>query len=385
MTPNATNGFALSVGCTGAPLHAAAHSHHPWPDVSFVAQQEAWHDAARLLDRKWDHVFAKIIPAAQMHIARQLSLPDSATIAFGPNTHGFVLRILSCLPADRRPRILTTDSEFMSFARQIARLEEDDLVSVARIATEPFDTFEERFERAAGAGGHDLVFFSQVFFNSGYAVRDLDALVRAVPDPATLVVVDGYHGFMAVPTNLSAVAARAFYLAGGYKYAMAGEGCCFLHCPPGYGLRPRDTGWYAGFTALEKGGHHVAYAKDGSRFFGATFDVTALYRFNAVQDWLLREGLDVPTMLSRIRELERTFLHALDSFHAPVNASQLVVPHEDHRGRFLAFQTEQAARISERLAANNAIVDYRGNRLRIGFGIYHDEDAAIRLAQMLAE
>lgn len=29
-----------------ARLHFAAHSHHPWPDVTFEAQQQAWLDAA---------------------------------------------------------------------------------------------------------------------------------------------------------------------------------------------------------------------------------------------------------------------------------------------------------------------------------------------------
>src|SRR6185295_14885913 len=113
----------------------------------------------------------------------------------------------------------------------------------------------------------------------------------------SVVVIDGYHGFMAVPTDLSAVAGRAFYLAGGYKYAMAGEGVCFLHCPQGYGPRPRDTGWYAGFSALEKGAGGVPYANDGIRFLGATFDASGLYRFNAVQDWLHAEGWTVDKSL----------------------------------------------------------------------------------------
>ena len=64
------------------------------------------------------------------------------------------------------PRILTSDSEFHSFTRQIARLEEDGLVAVERIAAEPFASFPERFASAARRGGHDLVFVSQVFFNS---------------------------------------------------------------------------------------------------------------------------------------------------------------------------------------------------------------------------
>jgi selenocysteine lyase/cysteine desulfurase len=375
-------GFDLSVGRTA--LHVAAHSHHPWPDVTLAAQEDAWRDAARLLDQKWKHVFAAVIPAAQAHVARQLNLPDPASVAFGPNTHSFVLRILSCLPASRPARILTTGSEFMSFARQIARLEEDGLAQVTRIATEPFDSFEARFAGAVAKGGHDLVFLSQVFFDSGFAVRDMASIVGAVRDEETFVVIDGYHGFMAIPTDFGALANRAFYLAGGYKYAMAGEGACFLHCPPGYGPRPRDTGWYAGFGALEGGGNDVPYAADGSRFLGATFDVTALYRFNAVQDWLLREDLSVAKMLDHVRGIERVFLTGIDRLDVPVRSAQMLVADEARRGRFLAFRTPDAGAITARLAAQNITVDHRGDRLRVGFGIYHEAADAARLAHALA-
>ncbi len=376
------NHFALTFGRDGAPLHVAAHSHHPWPDVSFEAQQNAWIDAAHRLDRKWDFIFADVIPTAQRHVARQFALPDPKSIAFGPNTHSFLLRILSCFPAGRTLRVLTTGSEFMSFTRQMARLEEEGVAEVTRIATEPFASFEERFATAAAKGEFDLVYFSQVFFDSGYAVRDLPALVQAVRDDATYVVIDGYHGFMALPTDLTPIADRAFYLAGGYKYAMAGEGACFLYCPPGYGLRPRDTGWYAGFSALEGGALAVHYARDGSRFLGATFDPTALYRFNVVQEWLLQQDLTLEKMLSHVRGIERTFLRASRS--ADVCAATLVAPEEATRGRFLAFRTRQAGAIVERLATKNIIADHRGDRLRIGFGIYHTDDDAKRLADALA-
>ncbi|HJW40111.1 MAG TPA: aminotransferase class V-fold PLP-dependent enzyme, partial [Rhizomicrobium sp.] len=377
----AMKGFSRTFAGAGAPLHVAAHSHHPWPDVTYDAQIAAWEDAARLLDHKWDHVFAATIPAAQTHIARQLALPDPATIAFAPNTHSLVLRILSCLPRDRPLCVLTTGSEFMSFARQFARLEEDGAVRVTRVTTEPFDTFEDRFAAEAQKPGWDLVFFSQVFFDSGFAVRDLAHLVGAVADKSTFVVIDGYHGFMAVPTDLSAVADRAFYVAGGYKYAMAGEGACFLHAPLGYGPRPRDTGWYAGFAALEAGTDSVPYASDGSRFLGATFDVSAIYRFNAVQDWLRAEGLTVQAMLAHVRHIEDLFLWEVRSPN--VSRLTLVVPEAARRGRFLAFRTPKAGEIIERLAAHNIIADHRGDRLRIGFGIYHTEKDAKRLAAAL--
>ena len=377
-------GFAQSVGRPDAPLHAAAHSHHPWPDVTLPAQERAWRDAARLLDRKWDHIFSEVIPAVQRHIAGVLNLPDPSTIAIGPNTHAFVERILSCFAPGKPVRILTTSSEFMSFSRQIARLEEDGLVSVTRIATQPFDTFETRFAEAAAKGGHDLVFFSQVFFDSGYAISDLPRIVNAVPSRETFIVIDGYHGFMAVPTEIAAIANRAFYLAGGYKYAMAGEGACFLHCPPGYGPRPRDTGWYAGFSALHGGAAGVPYAEDGGRFLGATFDSSALYRFNAVQDWLRGEGWTVTKMLAHVRGIERAFLTAIDGANGPINSRMLLLPDEASRGHFLAFRTKDAGRITHSLLEKNVIVDHRGDALRIGFGIYHDEKDAERLAGLLA-
>ena len=83
---------------------------------------------------------------------------------------------------------------------------------------------------------------------------------------------------------LETTAQSAFYLGGGYKYAMAGEGMGFLYCPPGFGPRPLVTGWYAEFGDLTAPpGSSVGYTQDAMRFMGATFDPSALYRFNAVR------------------------------------------------------------------------------------------------------
>jgi selenocysteine lyase/cysteine desulfurase len=274
-------------------IHFAAHSHHFWPDVTYDAQIRCWEDAARHADEKWEPIFSDLVPAVQAGIAGILDLPDPATIAVAPNTHEFLRRLLSALPVGRPSRILTTDGEFHSLARQLARLEEDGLVVAERVAVEPFDTFAERFATAAARGGHDLVYVSHIFFNSGAVAGRLEDLAGAVRDPETLIAVDGYHGFMAVPTDLSAVADRIFYLAGGYKYAMAGEGACFMHCPPGFAPRPRDTGWYAAFGALSARQTGVPYGEDGSRFLGATFDPSGLYRLRAVLAWVREIGLTV--------------------------------------------------------------------------------------------
>lgn len=375
--------FSHFLGSDPQRLHFAAHSHSCWPDASRAAQLQAWDDAARLIDGKWEHVLGSVYPAAQAHVARQLGLPDPESVVFAPNTHELVKRLLSCFPVGQPIRILTSDSEFHSFARQIARMEEDGQVQVVRIPTVPFDTFAARLAEAAKAGDYDLVFVSQVFFNSGFAVEDFSGIAAAVGD--AMLVVDGYHAFMARPVNWSGLAARAFYIAGGYKYAMAGEGACFMHCPPGWGERPRDTGWYAAFGALSAAQEsRTAYTDTGWRFMGSTFDPSGLYRFNAVQDWLQRDGVTVAMIHAHVRALQDRVVAALPC--GPLQGAQLVVSQDQPRGNFLTFELETAARLQRRLAAAKVVTDYRGTRLRIGVGIYHtaeDVDALLMRLQDL--
>ncbi len=371
-------------------IHLAAHSHHYWPDAACAAHRRAVVDAARLADKKWDFVFDELMPRVQRGVAAILNLPDPTSIAFAPNTHDFVRRLFSALP-NSRPSILTSDSEFHSFTRQIDRLEEEGLARVERIAAEPFETFADRFASAARGGGHDLVYLSQVFYNSAATCGAFDGILAAIPDPDTLIVFDGYHGFMALPTDFGASAARAFYLAGGYKYAMAGENACFMHCPPGYAPRPRDTGWFAAFGALsaETAGN-VAYAGDGSRFLGATFDPTGLYRLAAVFDWMDEIKLSVAAIHAHALALQELFLAALARANVrPLCNARLVTPAGNApRGNFLTFEFDDAEVVHKRLARADIITDVRGNRLRIGFGCYHAaediEPAVAAIARALA-
>ncbi|MCC7260603.1 MAG: aminotransferase class V-fold PLP-dependent enzyme [Alphaproteobacteria bacterium] len=379
--------FSNALNAAPERLHFAAHSHHLWPDVSHDAHMECWNDAARFADRKWERVCGEVIPAVQAHIAHHLRLSKPKNIAFESNTHALVLRLLSCFPTDKPVRVLTTDSEFHSFRRQMDRMEEAGLAEVTRIATQPFETFAQRFIDAIKGQEWDLVFFSQVFFNSGFVVRELERIVRSVPGKETFVVIDGYHGFMAVPTDLSGIEHRAFYLAGGYKYAMAGEGACFLHVPDGYGLRPVNTGWFAAFDALEHAPDTgVAYGANGYRFMGATFDPSGLYRMRAVFDWLKREGISVEDIHAHVRSLQGYFMERLSGLgHTHLKPGNLVPsPDAEERGHFLTFEVGAAAeRIHRELLEKHVVTDYRGTRLRFGFGLYHDREDVMRLLTIL--
>ena len=377
--------FSRALGAGPGRLHFAAHSHHPWPDATQAAQAQCWLDAAERLDRKWERVLGEVVPRAQGHVARLLALSDARQVAFAPNTHEFVARLYSCLD-DRRPaRVLTTAHEFHSFRRQTRRLEEAGRIVVEALPAEPWDTFVERFVAAERAQPWDLVFLSHVFFDSGFVVPRLEAIVAAAPEKS-IVAIDGYHAFCALPVDLARIHRRAFYLGGGYKYAMAGEGACFLAVPPGCALRPVDTGWYASFGTLEAAdGGPVHYAENGYRFWGATFDPSGLYRFNASMDWLASTGTTIADVHRHAVGLQKHFLDGLARLALPgLPAASLVPPAPVARGNFLAFDVDGAEDVHRRIAGENVVIDRRGRRLRFGFGIYHSEHDVRLLLEALA-
>jgi selenocysteine lyase/cysteine desulfurase len=298
--------FSRALAAAPGRLHMAAHSHHLWPDVTLAAQIQAWEDAAVLADHKWDKALGQVYPAAQGLVARELALPSPDSVVFAPNTHTLLAVLKSAI--DRRSiRVLSTDGEFHSFRRQSQRWAETGEAELTLVESGAPD-FAERFLATAREGRFDLIFVSQVFFKSGLVFDHIEALADLARPEGPWVVVDGYHGFRAVPTDLAAVADRLFYIAGGYKYAMAGEGAAFLHAPPGFGPRPALTGWYAEFGDLEGPPGGVGYARDAGRFMGATFDPSGLYRFVAAGQMLEAEGITTATIAAHVAGLQRTLL-----------------------------------------------------------------------------
>ena len=195
-------------------------------------------------------------------------------------------------------------------------------------------------------------------------------------------MIDGYHAFMAIEAPFGGSAPRsAFYLGGGYKYAMSGEGCAFLHAPPGYGERPPITGWFAEFEDLTLPPGSVGYRKDAMRFMGATFDASGLYRFNAVQRILKENGLTTARISAHVTALQEQLLHKVAGTRFG-EAERLNDPGD---ARFLAFRSSNAQRWSGELETRNCITDVRGDVLRVGLGIYHDESDIDAFATLAAE
>ena len=117
------------------------------------------------------------------------------------------------------------------------------------------------------------------------------------------------------------------------------------------------------------------------RFIGATFDSSGLYRFNAVQRMLSDNGLTTAKISAQVAALQQLLLNKLQK--SPFESAELLNPLDGSpHARFLAFRTSRAERWCSDLRARNCIVDVRGDVLRIGLGLYHDENDIDRFAAL---
>src|SRR5690606_23530812 len=271
-------------------LLLTGHSHQAWPDRGFDGQMQAWLDAARYVDDKWEHAFARA-DRVRRGYARLLG-DDGGGIALGANTHELVIRLLSALPLRERPRLVTTTGEFHSLRRQLDRLAEEG-VEVVRVPRDPVDDLAERLDAAVDARTAAAL-VSSVLYADARIVPGLAAVADACRREGAALLVDAYHHLNVVPFSIRAMGLEdAFVIGGGYKYCQLGEGNAFLRIPPGRELRPAITGWFSEFSLLTVSGREpqVPYGPGPDRFAGGTYDPTSHYRAAEVFDFFEEHGL----------------------------------------------------------------------------------------------
>ncbi|WIX84627.1 kynureninase [Amycolatopsis sp. DG1A-15b] len=348
-------------------LLLSGHSHQAWPDVAEEGLLESFADAARDVDGKWERAFAK---ADELRAGFRLLLGDPhGEYALGASTHDLVLRFLSAMELPRRPRLVTTDGEFHTLRRQLARLEEEG-VEIVRVPLEPVTTLAER---VAGEVNDDTaaVLVSAVLFETSRLVPGLAHLADVCRGRSIELVVDAYHALGVVSFALHDLGlTNAWVLGGGYKYLQLGEGNCFLRLPAhAQELRPVITGWYAEFGALADERHpgQVPYAIGGDRFAGATYDPASHYRGVRVQRFFAEQGL-TPEFLRQVSQHQVGLLASVfDSLGLPedVVTRDRETPLE-RIGGFLSLRCADAAGLQAALATEGVRTDSRGQYLRFG-------------------
>jgi selenocysteine lyase/cysteine desulfurase len=342
--------------------HFASHSHHFWPDVTRKATDQYWLDSSMYVDNKWNYFFENIVPKTKKHIATILNFSRPDDISFAPNTHELAFRLLSSLDLRSELKILTTDSEFHSFNRQITRLSEWSNIDVEKVpANELLNSLKNN--------SYDFIFVSQVFYNSSN-VLSADTLKEIAKNKKEAIVcIDGYHAFAAIPTDISEIEDEIFYLGGSYKYAQGGEGLCFLTVPKNCKLRPLNTGWFSSFSTLESAKDSIEYDDYGMRFWGSTIDMTPFYRFNATWDLFESELINIDSIHSHVQVLQKYWI---EKFTA-INPAKLLNNDLSKSGHFLCYEfesPEQTKAYFKNAQDKGVLFDYRNNILRVGLGMY---------------
>jgi kynureninase len=367
-------------------LLLTGHSHQAWPDVALEGQIEAFEDAARHVDDKWERALAK---ADEVRTGFRRAIADPAgEIALGASTHDVVLRFLSALDLRGRPRLVTTDGEFHTLRRQLARLGEAGL-DVERLPTEPVDTLAERLADAVDERT-SAVLVSAVLFETGRIVPELAAPARACEREGAELLVDAYHALGAMPFPLADQGLDdAWVVGGGYKYLQLGEGNCFLRVPAhAHELRPVITGWYAEFSALarEHDPLRVAYGRGAERYAGSTHDPTSHYRGARVMRFFDEHGLRPERLRAGYRRQVDLLAAAFDALAAPDDliTRDRVTPLERYGG-FLALRSPVAGELKAALAARGVMADSRGSWLRLGPAPYLADEQLDRAVELLGE
>ena len=366
-------------------LLLTGHSHQAWPDCGFDGQVQAWQDAARYVDDKWDHAFAQA-ERVREGFARLLG-DRTGCMALGANTHELVVRLLSALPFGTRPRLVTTDGEFHSIRRQLDRLAEEGL-TVVRVTESPLESLATRLSQAVD-DRTAIVLVSAVFFDTGRIARGLADVAASCRRHGSRLLVDAYHALNVVPFALEAEGlGDAFVVGGGYKYCQLGEGNCFLRIPPDTELRPVVTGWFSEFTVLadrQREGR-VAYGQGPDQLAGSTYDPTSHYRAAPVFDFFREHGLR-PELLREVSQHQLGLLAS--AFDALDLDPRLVCRDRDcpltELGGFLALRSPVAGALVQGLRARGVLTDARGEVLRLGPAPYLSDRQLRDAVELLAE
>jgi kynureninase len=338
------------------------HSHQAWPDAARDALGACFDDAARLVDDKWDEAVFPKIEGVGAAILGRMGFDRGDAIAFGQSTHELVFRLITALPRRDRQRIVTTQGEFHSMRRQLARLAEEG-VEVDWVSTEPRRSLPERL-LAALTPGTSMLAVSAVLFEDAYVVPRLGEVAARAVEVGAVPLVDAYHAFNAVPIAWGPARDELFVTAGGYKYAAFGEGVCWLRVPRGCRLRPVFTGWFADYGSLASGGDTVTYGPGGARFAGSTFDPAALYRAAAVLEHWDRFGLTVERLRAISLRQTGRILELLDA--AGRGGDVLSARAPERRGGFVAVRSANLGEVVQRLRRRHVFVDARRDVLRLG-------------------
>jgi kynureninase len=322
----------------------------------------------------WD-AWMEECDAYRARLARLLGVPRADSVVPKTSAGQGLRAILNTY--DAPPRVVATRGEFDSLdviLREYAQRGRIALTLVEARDDGRFDTAD--IVRACA--GADLVIVSQVVFNTGQRLDDLDAIVDAAHRAGARVLLDVYHSLGVFPVDLAASDVD-FAVGGAYKYLRGGPGACYLYLHPRHldaGLRTLDIGWFAKREPFEyRRPDPPLLGEGGNAFMESTPPVLTFYQARAGQllvAALRPDRLRAYSLMQQRHLVERLTAQGIEAHGA----------REDH-GAFVALRDERARELARRLRDQGIVTDARGPWLRLCPDVVNTRDELDRAAVAL--
>jgi kynureninase len=364
------------------------HIHQALPDVCEKAYKEHWDCLNKYGEERWEEVFSRTDRLRQGFAT--ILEADVKNIALASSVHDLVIRFLSSLPLQKGGRIVTTDMEHPSIARQLARLAQEQNIELIQVNALPACDVVGRI--SAQINNETLaVCVSSVNYITGHQALELDTLLPLCQKVGAELLVDAYlsvnvQHFSIHDYNLQ----QAFVVGGGAKYCQMGSGNCFMHVPENREFRPVITGWFGHYDPLEYDvtPQTLQYPEGARCFDGSTFDAMPYFRACRVLDYFQEKNLTVD-FLSDVNYHQLSLLtNAFKQLELPQELISLPVGVE-YMGGFMGLNTNFAKPLCEKMRDRGVHTDYHGSWLRFGPAPYlcdeQLEDGMLALDESLRE
>ena len=362
------------------------HSHQAWPDCALEGQIEYFHASANLIDKKWDLAFKKT--EVLREYLRTYYDDPTGLYCREESTHFLFVSLMSAWNLVNKPKIITSEGEFYSLARQLARFSEAGLEVVkipASIDEDFLANIQNNLDNKTSA-----VMISRVYFQSGLINPHLRDIAKICREQGVPLVIDDYHGTNVVPLSIRDEGLEdTFILIGGYKYLQWGEANCFLRFPKDCTLRPVITGWFASFDSLQKKqdfSKPVEFDPGDQRFASGTYDPSSQFRAAKVVQFFKKQALNSNVLRTGYQEqiglLRNLFLEK------DIDPSIIRLTHNEDvslNGGFLSLHSPYAVPIRKRLLEKEVFTDARDTILRLGPAPYTTSEQINDVIGILSE
>ncbi|HEY0189841.1 MAG TPA: aminotransferase class V-fold PLP-dependent enzyme [Kofleriaceae bacterium] len=330
-------------------VYLNANSVGATPRSAKLVLDDYWRTMAHWRDEVWERWWPQLGEHANA-LAGLLGAPAGSVVC-DTNLASLFGRVLSCFDYRARPRIVTSDLEFPSFAFTIDAFAR---YGAERVTVGSRDGVAIDVEGVVAAIDErtQLVCLSHATFATG-ALLDVAPIVRRAREVGALVLLDGYASVGAVPIDVTALDID-FLLAGSHKWLCGSYESAFLYVRPGLvpQLTPAATGWIATADPLSFQ-PATGFAPDARRFASGTPAILPVL--------FSRPGL------AMVRDLGLETIRGLSLAHtdhliarADEAGLAIATPREHaRRGGIVSLRFPGAANVQRELVAANMVCSYR--------------------------